>query len=414
MVAVHVLIDLHWQKAVGGHVKSWMQFASIAQTLDPETIDLTLHLHGDRPETIPQSANVRYVTHPPRFSTERLPFLQDVPSHTDLASHAPSLLPYLEQADVVHTTHPLFTFGQTAQKYCTAHQKPLVSSIHTDSALYAKIYLEEKLQKIFGVNGFSRLLNQQLRLPERYKNGLDQKQTSYWKSCAHVWYSQPSEQAALIQNNPELSISRLRRGVNLEMFSPTFGDRTQLFTQYNVPKDPFLLLFVGRLDACKNFTTFAHTLQILLDQGLNVHGVAAGRGSQADRVRQQLGQNITFLGNLPHAELGLIYASCDLFVFPSETETVGNVVLEAKASGLVPLVSDQGGVTQLIQRPGEDGFVIPGQDPRVWAKAVQTLYGDKDRRSQMSQAAHAHLQETWPTWDTVFREDLLPIWQAMV
>ena len=96
MVAVHVLIDLHWQKAVGGHVKSWMQFAQAAQNLKRSTLDLTLHFQGDRPEELVQSPNVRYVTHPPRLSTERLPFLQDVPSHTDLASHAPSLEPYLE------------------------------------------------------------------------------------------------------------------------------------------------------------------------------------------------------------------------------------------------------------------------------------------------------------------------------
>ncbi|NJN23637.1 MAG: hypothetical protein HC810_03580 [Acaryochloridaceae cyanobacterium RL_2_7] len=115
MVAVHVLIDLHWKKAVGGHVKSWLQFADVAKTLGSKDIDLTIHFHGDRPQELSQSHNVRYVTHPPRFSTERLPFLQDVPSHTDLASYAPSLIPYLDQADVVHTTHPLFTFGQTAK-----------------------------------------------------------------------------------------------------------------------------------------------------------------------------------------------------------------------------------------------------------------------------------------------------------
>ncbi|MEM9137613.1 MAG: glycoside hydrolase, partial [Cyanobacteria bacterium P01_F01_bin.42] len=248
MVAVHVLIDLHWQKAVGGHVKSWMQFARAAQKLSPSTLDLTLHFQGDRPEEIPQSANVRYVTHPPRFSTEKLPFLQDVPSHTDLASSAPSLKPYLQQADVVHVTHPLFTFGQTAQKFCDQTQKTLVSSIHTDSAQYAKIYLEDKLEKIFGKGPISNLLNCRLALPQKYRQGLEKKQSAYWKSCKHVWFSQVSERQQLGVDHPELPISRLRRGMNLELFDPAYGDRDRLYQQYGVPKSPFLALFVGRLD----------------------------------------------------------------------------------------------------------------------------------------------------------------------
>ena len=411
MVAVHVLIDLHWQKAVGGHVKSWMQFAEVAKTCNPNDIDLTIHFHGDRPEEIPQSNNVRYITHPPRFSTERLPFLQDVPSHTDLASFAPSLIPYLEQADVVHTTHPLFTFGQTAKKFCRQNNKPLVSSIHTDSALYAKIYLEGKLEKIFGDSFLTRLLTKTLALPERYKRSLDRKQTDYWNSCSHVWFSQPSEKEGLVADNPDVSISRLRRGLKLDMFSPDLADRSELQRQYSVPEDAFLLLFVGRLDACKNVMTYATTLKKLRSRGLNVHGVAAGHGSQADRIKDELGSDISLLGNQPQAKLGLVYASCDAFVFPSETETVGNVVLEAKASGLVPFVSNQGGVTQLIQNSGTDGFVIAGQDPEDWANAVQDFYESGDRRSEMSQAANHHVRENWPTWDTVFKEDLLPHWQ---
>ena len=414
MVAVHVLIDLHWQNAVGGHVKSWMQFARAAQTLAPSVLDLTLHFQGDRQEEHPQGSNVTYVTHRPRFSTERLPFLQDVPSHTDLANYAPTLEPYLEHADVVHATHPLFTFGQTAQKFCGRTETPLVSSIHTDSAQYAKIYLEEKLEKVFGNNWFSRLLNQTLDLPERYRQGLDRKQTQYWNSCQHVWFSQPSEQDQLKADNPEVSISRLRRGMNLELFNPSFRDRNSLHSIYGVPTEPFLALFVGRLDSCKNVLTFAHAIKILIDAGLTIHAVAAGQGSQREEIQRILGDRISLLGNVEHRELGLIYSSCDVFVFPSETETVGNVVLEAKASGLVPIISDQGGVTQLIQGSGTDGFIQSGQNPQDWAKTIQKLYDDKAMRSQMSQVARQHLQETWPTWDTVLEEDLLPIWQAMV
>ncbi|MEM9136800.1 MAG: glycosyltransferase family 4 protein, partial [Cyanobacteria bacterium P01_F01_bin.42] len=164
--------------------------------------------------------------------------------------------------------------------------------------------------------------------------------------------------------------------------------------------------------ACKHVLTFARAVQMLRSQGLEVHAVAAGNGSQRPQIKELLGDNISLLGNIEHEQLGLVFASCDAFIFPSETETVGNVVLEAKASGLVPIVSDQGGVTQLINQPGEDGVIIPGQNPEDWAAAVKDLYDDPQRRSHMSQAARVHLQENWPTWDAVLEEDLLPVWKA--
>lgn len=412
MVAVHVLIDLHWQNALGGHVKSWQQFAKVAQCLSSEEIDLTLHFQGDRHAEIPQSSNVRYVLHKPRFSTKRLPFLQDVPSHTDLATHAPTLIPYLEQSDIVHTTHPLFTFGTTAQKFCIRHGKTLVSSIHTNAPLYAKIYLEEKLQKILGQNFLSHFLLNTLHLPAKYKASLDRKQTAYWQQCQYVWFNQPSEKQQLEQLSG-VAYSRLRRGLDWEMFSPALCDRPLLQQQYGVPTESFLLLFVGRLDACKNLMTFAQAVKCLVGRQIPVHGVAVGKGSQADAIKALLGKDISLLGALDQEKLGLIYASADLFVFPSETETVGNVVLEAKASGLVPCVSDQGGVTQLIKSSGQDGLIISGQDPVDWANEIQSLYEDPQKRSEMSAAAYRHVQESWPTWETVFMEDLLPVWRAI-
>ncbi|NJN23638.1 MAG: glycosyltransferase [Acaryochloridaceae cyanobacterium RL_2_7] len=287
----------------------------------------------------------------------------------------------------------------------------MVSSIHTDSALYAQIYLEGKLEKMFGDSAFTRFLTQTLALPTRYKQSLDRKQVDYWNFCDHVWYSQPREKEALAKENPGVSISRLRRGLNLEMFSPEAANRVDLCQRYSIPEEAFLLLFVGRLDACKNVMTYAQTVKMMVERGIPVHGVAAGHGSQAEAIQSELGEHVSLLGNQPQEHLALVYASCDAFVFPSETETVGNVVLEAKASGLVPFVSDQGGVTQLIRNPGEDGFIISGQDPKDWANAVQSFLELGDRRSEMSHAANRHVRENWPTWDTVFKEDLLPYWQ---
>ncbi len=413
MIAVHVLIDLHWQNAVGGHVKSWLQFAKAAQTIPEQAVDLTLHFHGDRPQEISLSSNVRYVLHTPGFSTQRLPFLRDAPSHTDLCPNAPTLIPYLERSDLVHTTHPLLTFGSTAQRVCNRLGIPLVSSIHTDVPLYAKIYIEEKIQQLLGETPLSRFLRHTLHLPQKYQASLERKQNRHWQSCQHVWYSQPHQQQDLRRSIPNVPISRLRRGLDREVFNPQKRDRHLLQKRYGIPADAFLLLFVGRLDPCKNLMTYGKTLKILLERQLPVHGVVVGKGDQGAQLKSLLGKHVSLLGTLEQENLGFIYASTDLFVFPSETEIAPNVVIEAKASGLIPCVSDQGGVTQLIETSGQDGLIIAGQNPIDWADQIQSLYEQPQKRELMQTYTYKYINQGWPPWETVYKEDLLPVWLAI-
>lgn len=413
MLRVHVLIDLDWQKAVGGHVKTWLQFAQVAAQQSSPTVDLTLHFLGDRSETITIAPAVRYVIHRPRFSTRRLPFLRDIPSDTDLASTNPALIPYLSQADIVHVTHPLFTFGTTARHYCQQTQTPLVCSLHTDAPLYTQLYLQEKLQKIFGSGWFYRQLIAPLHIPQRLRQSQMRQQLQFWASCVQVWTGQPSEQALLESVLPPERISQLRRGLEQTLFTPTQRDRAKVASQYEIPEDRLWLLFVGRVDACKNIETYTQAIRYLLDQGLPIQAVVVGKGSSREQVKVTLGDRVSLLGTLDQTQLSPVYASSDVFVFPSETEIVGNVVLEAMASGLPVLISDRGGVVQHLRSPGVDGWIIPGQDPQIWADKILQLCQDQQQREQMGQSAWHTIQQTRPSWETVYNEDLLPIWQRL-
>ncbi|NCJ07129.1 glycosyltransferase [Synechococcales cyanobacterium C] len=420
MVSVGVFIDLRWTATAGGHVKCWEQFAEAA-TQVPEQLDLTLHLLGDglrpagghRASVMPLSRNVRFVTHPSRFSTERISFLRDVPDHTDLAAYNSALMPYLEQHQVVHTTHPLFTFGKTARRYCLKTRKPLVTSIHTDTPQYARIYLEQMIAGLPTPQWVKTLLQTQLHIPDRYQAFLQAKRKHYLRACQHVWVSQPSDFDQVAQVLPPDRISRLRLGINFENFSPQKRDRTHLEQTYGIPPEKFLLLFVGRLDACKNVMVFAEAVQALVRRGLPVHAVVVGQGSSASAIQAALANHVSMLGSVKHQDLGRIFASCDLFVFPSETETLGSVVVEAKASGLPSLVSGKGGTHQVIKVVGEDGMIVSERDPQVWADQIEALYQNPKLLAHMRVQSSEHIRCHWPSWQSILIQDLLPIWTAV-
>jgi glycosyltransferase involved in cell wall biosynthesis len=93
-----------------------------------------------------------------------------------------------------------------------------------------------------------------------------------------------------------------------------------------------------------------------------------------------------FLGYQDDAQLPPLYASADLFVFPSRTDTLGQVVLEAQASGLPALVTPDGGPKESID-DGRTGVVIPSDDPARWAAVINELLDDAPRRQRMAQLA---------------------------
>ncbi len=90
-------------------------------------------------------------------------------------------------------------------------------------------------------------------------------------------------------------------------------------------------------------------------------------------------------------ELYRIYASCDLFVFPSTTETYGNVVLEAMAAGLPVVAPLSGGITENL-RPGINGLDFPPHDPGGWPTAICTLLQNDSLRRQMADEARRHAE----------------------
>lgn len=412
MLSVGVFVDLPLHPEAGGHVKCWQRFGEAAAALGNQ-LNLTLHFLGDREARIQIADNVDYVLHPPRFSTHCLPLLQDKTDQTDLAPLNPKLFPYLEKYDVIHTTHQLFTFSKTALKFCQRFNKPLVSSIHTNVPQYTEIYITQMIQKLPGQPWTQQLLQEKLKVPQRWRQRMQRQLDQYWLSCQRVIVSQPEEWTQVARVIPTSQISHLRRGIDKTLFHPQLRDRQKLAQIYGIPPDKIVLLFVGKLNPYKNVMIVAQAVRQLLAQGWNVHALFLGEGISAAEIQQLLGTAATLPGVVPYANLPWIYASADLFVFPSETETFGNVVVEAKASGLPVIIAAQGGVTQLLQTEGGDGLKVSRTHPQEWAEAIAGLLGQPAKLTAMGRAARQHIETAWPSWQDVLEQDLLPVWQAV-
>ncbi len=115
---------------------------------------------------------------------------------------------------------------------------------------------------------------------------------------------------------------------------------------------------------------------------------------------------------MPHEELGWIYASCDLLLFPSEAEVWPNVVMEALACGL-PVMACEKGAAHVMEGRGKDGILLPHRDHEAWLLAAEALLDRPDELREMGLRARQVMEREAPSWRKVLEEDLLPVWRRI-
>lgn len=177
------------------------------------------------------------------------------------------------------------------------------------------------------------------------------------------------------------------RGVDTRLFHPERHNeerRAALGANANSP----IVLHVSRLAVEKDVATLVSAFRLAhAALGECARFVIAGDGPEGGMVRAAL-PFVTHYGFIDRARLAELYADSDLFVFPSPTETCGLVVLEAMASALPVITSDQGGVRENV-RNGINGMMVPAGQATLFAAATATLVQDRSRRSAMASAARA-------------------------
>jgi phosphatidylinositol alpha 1,6-mannosyltransferase len=178
----------------------------------------------------------------------------------------------------------------------------------------------------------------------------------------------------------------MSRGIAIRLFSPERRGNA------------LVIGYVGRLSSEKNLRMLPGLEHRLQQAGVtNYRFLVVGEGSERAWLRASL-KHAELPGILCGEDLAGAYASMDVFVFPSSTDTFGNVVLEAMASGVPPIVTDRGGPKFLFDR-NVAGFVAKDEDE--FTSAILALYRDVDRRIAMRHAARSSAQRS--SWDAVFK-----------
>lgn len=307
-----------------------------------------------------------------RFKSVSLPIYPEcrlsIPSYGPLCRAADKFRP-----DLVHLVTPL-GIGRMGLKYARERGIPIVSSFHTYFDAYLKYYRLEYLEDAIW---------------------------SYFKwfhSFSDINFCPSADTMKVLGEKGVKDLRIWSRGIDAEKFSP---DLKNAGIRRRFDADGKLLfLYVGRVAAEKD-------LDVLLECMNNINAlhpgkavfVITGDGPYSAHMKKSSPANTHFTGYLRGRELAEMYASCDVFVFPSSTETFGNVVLEAMASGLPVVAADAGGVKDSVLHE-YDGFLCKAGNAMSFTKAMESFIRLPGLAAAMG--ARARQQTLCRTWDSIF------------
>lgn len=279
--------------------------------------------------------------------------------------------------DVVHIATP-DVLGFEALIWAKMQAKPTACSYHTRFNSYLKYYN-------FGfIEPLSWLL-----------------WGTFYGHCDHVYV--PSKEISEELAAHGISSERIRpwaRGVDTDLFSPAF--RCPSWREaLGIAEGEVTVLLVCRLVWEKNLELFAKAIEGLQSEGIKFKSVVVGEGPAREALQRRL-KHTTFVGNLKGADLSTAYASSDVYLFPSTTETFGSTTLEAMASGLPVVVADASGSSTLV-RNGRNGFVASAKDVGAFVAHLRALVTQPDLRRRMGGEGERMAREQFQ-YDRIFTE----------
>ena len=284
-----------------------------------------------------------------------------------LAPPNPSLRPVLEEfaPDLIHVVNPAI-LGLGGIYYAKTLKVPLVASYHTHLPRYLHHY---------GWGMFEPLLWELL------KGAHNQAELNLCTSTAMV---------DELRSHGILRVDLWQRGVDTELFEPHLASREMRSRLSQGHPDSPLLLYVGRLGAEKQIEAIKPVLEAIPEARLAL----VGDGPTRDRLEEYFaGTPTNFVGYLRGKTLASAFASADAFIFPSRTETLGLVLLEAMAAGCPVVAAGTGGITDIVT-DGVNGYLFDPDDDRGAIVATERLLANKAERETLRQKARQEA-ERW-------------------
>jgi phosphatidylinositol alpha 1,6-mannosyltransferase len=222
---------------------------------------------------------------------------------------------------------------------------------------------------------------------------------SVFYGFARVHLAPNPELIAMLEQRTRKPAFLMQRGIDTVLYTPEKRDRSDSI---------FTIGYTGRLSTEKNVRFLAEIERALIAAGhTNYRFLIVGQGSERSWLQANL-KRAEFTGVLTGEPLARAYANMDCFAFPSETDTFGNVVMEALASGVPTIVSGGGGPKFLI-KDGVTGFV--GYDSEVFIQRVAELLQNPARQASMARAAREYALGI--SWDSIFEKVYLAYGQAL-
>jgi glycosyltransferase involved in cell wall biosynthesis len=192
------------------------------------------------------------------------------------------------------------------------------------------------------------------------------------------------------------------RGVHGEHFRPDRPGRNEVRRSLGWGPDNLVISYVSRIAPEKNVSYLADALTIVAARRPELRILLVGDGPTRGELEKRMGSIARFAGYRVGEDLADNYAAGDLFAFASLTETFGNVVLEAMASGMPVVAVRAGGVGDTV-RDGKTGLLVePDDPPPRFAERLLSLVEDGPRREAMAKAARAYALSQ--SWDAIMEE----------
>mmetsp|Transcript_15049 Transcript_15049/g.34266 ORF Transcript_15049/g.34266 Transcript_15049/m.34266 type:complete len:490 (+) Transcript_15049:159-1628(+) len=283
-----------------------------------------------------------------------------------------------QKPDLIHVSSPGFMVIP-AILYSKLMKIPLVMSYHTHIPMYAAKYL--------GFIPFHKQISWMLL------------RWAHTKADLTLCTSPQLRQECVDAGIPRVDV--WRKGVDSQRFSPSFqsSDMRQRMTESH--PDDFLILSVGRIGAEKRLKDLKPMLERM---GKRARLCIVGNGPQLPYLKKYFrGTNTVFTGQLNGDELSQAFASADAFCIPSDTETLGFVVMESMASGIPVVGANAGGIPDMIQH-GKTGYLVETGNEDGFIQRLQELRDDPELRQALGHAARAEAQKwTWEDATSVLR-----------